>query len=73
MVKPGGLAVISQTKLLIPAFDDPARTDHALEGFAARVGRVELGTVFQPAAVLSGDQRALDYLFAIAWMDIFDT
>lgn len=63
---------MSQTKLLIPTLDDAPGADHALEGLAARIGRVELAAVFQPAAVLGGDQGALDRGLAIAYLQVFN-
>ena len=60
------------TKILVPALDHPAGTDHALEGLAARPGRVELAAVGQPAGVLGGDQGAFDHGLAVAFLDLGD-
>src|SRR3990167_5185976 len=57
---------------LIPAFDHASGADHALEGFAAIVGGVELGTVFEKTVVLGGDQCTLDHCLALAHPNIFD-
>src|SRR5690606_1887557 len=46
--------------------------NHALERFAPAVGRIELGAVFQPAAVLGRDQRAFDSGFAVTRLDVDD-
>ncbi|MOA34512.1 hypothetical protein D3C78_1558880 [compost metagenome] len=56
----------------IPALDDATGADHALEGFAATVGRIEFGAVFEGAAVLGGDQRTFDYAFAVALFQVDD-
>lgn len=66
------LWLVSQAKSLIPALDYPAGADHALERLAAREGGVELAAVLQPAAVVGGDQRALDRLLAVAGVQVFD-
>ena len=50
----------------------PSGADHTLERLAAAVGRVEFSAVFQPSAVLGGDQRAFDGGFAIAWLKVDD-
>ena len=43
---------------LVPALDHPAGANHALEGFAAIIGGIELSAVFEKALVLGGDQGA---------------
>ena len=58
---------------LIPALDHSPRTDHALEGFAALIGRVEAAAILKKAAVLGSDQRPLDGGLAFTQLDIFDT
>ena len=57
---------------LVPPFDHPTGTDHALEGLAARPGRIELAAVGQPAGVLSGDQGAFDGGLAVAVDEVDD-
>lgn len=57
---------------LVPAFDDAAGADDALEGFAFAVGRIEFGAVFEPAGVVGGDEGAFDDSFAIANMQVFN-
>lgn len=49
---------------LVPAFDDTASADDALEGFAFAVGGIEFGAVGEPAGVVGGDECAFDYGFA---------
>jgi hypothetical protein len=50
--------------------DHATGADHALERLAPAVGGVELRTVFQPAAVLGGDQCAFDGCFAVARLEV---
>jgi hypothetical protein len=57
---------------LIPAFDNTAGADYALEGFAFFVGGVELGAVFEPAGVVGGDEGTLDDGFAIARVQVLN-
>ncbi|MNV35067.1 hypothetical protein D3C71_1265030 [compost metagenome] len=55
---------------LVPALDDPPGADHALEGFATTVRRVEFGPVLQPATVLGGDQCAFYGGFSVTHLKI---
>ena len=57
---------------LVPAFDDAAGADDALEGFAFAVGGIEFGAVFEPAGVVGGDEGAFDDGFAVAKVQVFN-
>ena len=57
---------------LVPAFDDAAGADNALEGFVFAVGGIEFGAVFEPAGVVGGDEGAFDDGFAVAKLQVFN-
>lgn len=57
---------------LIPAFNDAAGADDALEGFAFAVGGIEFGAVFEPTGVVGGDEGAFDDGFAVAKLQVFN-
>src|SRR3990167_5099985 len=57
---------------LVPALDHPAGADHALEGFAAIIGGIELAAIFEKSVVLGGDQRTSDHFPAVTQLNIFD-
>jgi hypothetical protein len=59
-------------KALIPAFNDAAGADDALERFAFAVGGIEFGAVFEPAGVVGGDEGAFDEGFAVAMLQVFN-
>lgn len=63
---------MSLTEKMVPAFDYPAGTDHALERLTARPGRVELAAIGQPAGVLGGDQGTFDGGFAVSLDQVDD-
>src|SRR5471030_16806 len=64
------MATGSHRANLFPTLDHPPSPNHALKRFATAVGGIEFGAVFQPSAILSGDQRAFDRCFAVAQLKV---
>src|SRR3989338_4842821 len=54
----------------VPALDHQPGADHALEGLAALVGRVEAGAILQETVVLGADQGTFDHFLTLTQLDV---